>query len=255
MILDQFDKTKKAVVNPEIFYKPNEDFPKAVVCCFSELTFDRLVKAYDGKKIASITNANGKHLIYQANYQNHKIALFKLFVGAPMAIVALEELRAQGAEKFVIFGTCGTLDSNIEDCQIIVPTAAIRDEGTSYHYAPSSDEIAVNQKYGPIFKAILEQRAVNYAAGKVWTTDAFYRETPQKVANRRRAGCICVDMECSAVAAFAQFRGVDVLHFFYATDNLDSDEWQIRSLANRAALDKKDKVAQLAIEMAVEMFK
>lgn len=41
-------------------------------------------------------------------------------------------------------------------------------------------------------------------------------------------------MECSAVAAFAQFREKDIFHFFYAADNLDSEVWDARSISNQA---------------------
>ena len=63
----------------------------------------------------------------------------------------------------------------------------------------------------------------------------------------------CVDMECSAVAALAQFRGKDVFQFFYAADNLDSEVWEERSLSNMAKLSDKDKVALLAMDFAVKI--
>ena len=60
-------------------------------------------------------------------------------------------------------------------------------------------------------------------------------------------------MECSAVAALAQFRGKDVFQFFYAADNLDSEVWEERSLSNMAKLSVKDKVALLAMDFAVKI--
>lgn len=255
MILNQFDKTSTAVINPEHFYEPVKGFPKIVVSCFAAQTFERLVRTLNAEQIDAVGNANGKKPVYKATYQGLELALYMSFVGAPAAVAALEELRVKGAQKFVIFGTCGVLDDAIDDCQIIVPTAALRDEGTSYHYAPSAPQIAVNQKYGDLFRRLLKQRDIDYVAGKVWTTDAFYRETAQKVAARKSAGCICVDMECAAIAAFAQFRGVDLLHFFYAADNLAAADWQSRSLSNVAALDKKDAVANLALAAALAIAK
>ncbi len=60
-------------------------------------------------------------------------------------------------------------------------------------------------------------------------------------------------MECSAVAAWADFRQVKVCHFFYAADHLSEENWDIRSLSNDADLDNKDKIAQLAIRIGLEM--
>lgn len=153
----------------------------------------------------------------------------------------------------IIFGTCGVLDRSIEDCSIIIPNRAVRDEGTSYHYAPTADEIEVNQKYMDVFTDMLYELHVKYIVGKTWTTDALYRETPAKVKRRKEQGCICVDMECSADAAVAQFRKKDLIQFFYAADNLDSEEWDVRSLSNHSRLEEKDRIAMIALELATRI--
>ena len=70
---------------------------------------------------------------------------------------------------------------------------------------------------------------------------------------RKAAGCVCVDMECSAVAALARFRGKDVFHFFHASDNLDGGEWEAWSLSQDANITGKDKAALLALELAARI--
>lgn len=145
------------------------------------------------------------------------------------------------------------MDADIRDCSIIIPNAAVRDEGTSFHYAPASDEIKVNIKYQDEFIEILKRYKCTYTVGKVWTTDAIYRETREKVNKRKENGCICVDMECSAVAALAAFREKEVFHFFYAADNLDHDEWDARSVANSTNVLEKDRIALLAMELAAKL--
>lgn len=67
------------------------------------------------------------------------------------------------------------------------------------------------------------------------------------------AGCVCVDMECSAVAALAQFRGKEVFQFFHGADNLDGERWDRRGLGSEFDLTEKDKIAQLALELAAEI--
>ncbi len=94
---------------------------------------------------------------------------------------------------------------------------------------------------------------MRYTLGKAWTTDAMYRETRDKVARRKAAGCVCVDMECSALAALAQFRRKEIFQFFYAGDNLDAENWDARSLSASARVEEKDRVAQLAIELALRI--
>ena len=154
-------------------------------------------------------------------------------------------------EKLVLFGTCGVLDRDIEATSIIIPTAALRDEGTSYHYLPASDEVEVNKETLPLFQSFLDSHKVSYQSGKVWTTDAPYRETIDKMKRRKEAGAICVDMECSAVAALAAFRGFELCHFFYAADHLSEEKWDIRTLSSHEDLDGKDRIAELAIQFAL----
>ena len=69
----------------------------------------------------------------------------------------------------------------------------------------------------------------------------------------RLQGCICVDMECSANAAAARFRGRELFQFFYAADNLDAEQWDIRSLGNDAKLMEKDRIAMIALELVVRI--
>lgn len=152
-----------------------------------------------------------------------------------------------------MFGSCGVLDRNIEDLAIIIPTGAIRDEGTSYHYIPSCEEITVNEKYQTEFKQILKEHHYSFVEGKVWTTDAPYRETRNKVAKRKAQGCICVDMECSAMSAVSKFRNKPFFQFFYSADNLDHTKWDKRSLANDDKLSEKEKIIFLALELALKL--
>lgn len=160
-----------------------------------------------------------------------------------------------GAENILVFGTCGVLDSSIKETSIIIPTSAIRDEGTSYHYAPPTSEIALNHTYCKQFKQFLDAQNISYTEGKVWTTDGIYRETHQKTANRKTQGAIAVDMECSAIAAFANFRKINHFQFFYSADNLDAETWEPRTLANDADLERKDRIASIALHFATQVFK
>ena len=156
-------------------------------------------------------------------------------------------------KKLVLFGTCGVLDETIKETSIIVPQMAIRDEGTSYHYLPASDEIEVNVGLHDFLTSFLTDKGISHTVGKVWTTDGIYRETAEKLYKRKKAGAICVDMECSAVAALANFRKISICHFFYAADHLSEEAWDMRNLANHADLDEKDKVANLAIQIALAL--
>ncbi|WMJ86315.1 nucleoside phosphorylase [Anaerocolumna sp. MB42-C2] len=253
MLLEEFDSNRNAVINAFDLIEPIQNFPQIAVSCFSRITFDRLLKELNGVPIATTGVANMEIPIYRVSYNGIEIALFISYVGAAGCVAVLEDLFAMGVEKIVLFGTCGVLDADIKDCSIIIPNVAVRDEGTSFHYATASDEINVNVKYQEEFIEILKSHKCSYTVGKVWTTDGIYRETREKVNKRKKDGCICVDMECSAVAALADFRGKEIFHFFYAADNLDNDNWDIRSLANSSNVLEKDRIALLAMELAAKI--
>lgn len=251
MVLEEFDETVNSTFDPHEVENVVEGFPKVGVTCFSKKLFDQLVDKFNGIEIALNSNGNGKIPIYKINYEGHELALFMSIVGAPACIVQYEELFAMGLEKMVVFGTCGALDRSIDDLAIIIPNSAVRDEGTSYHYMKSSREVVVNPKYQEEFIKLLNEHDYSYIVGKAWTIDAPYRETRSKVAQRKNEGCICVDMECSAIAALAKFRNKEIFQFFYAADNLDSAKWDKRSLGNTEKLSDKEKIGLLAIKLAL----
>ena len=202
MLLTEFDPRPNAVIDPGMCYKPMENFPETVVSIFSHQLFASLVSDLDGKQIVETQDVDGVWPIYEVAYQGKRFAFCKARLGAPASVGVFEEVIAMGAKRIILLGNCGVLDKSIADCGIIIPTRAIRDEGTSYHYAPAADYIDVNNRYIPEFVEVLEKCGYPYVKGITWTTDAFYRETPAKVAARKAMGAVCVEMECAAMQAF-----------------------------------------------------
>ena len=240
MILTEFDENRNAVFNPHNIIKRKQDFPKIGITCFSKKIIDKIVTIFNGEKIAELDNLNGKLPIYKIKYKKLDIAIYMSYVGSPACVMEYEDILELGLEKLIMFGTCGVLDKNIEDLAIIIPTSAIRDEGTSYHYEKASDEITINNSYIEDFKHILKEHNYSYTEGKTWTTDAIYRETKSKLAKRKQQGCICVDMESSAMAAVSKFRNKEFFQFFYAADNLDNVSWDMRSFNIDDKLEEKE---------------
>ena len=249
-ILEQFDPSRDAVINPDMIHSKVPDFPETLVSVFSHQLFDAVLKFLGGKVIAMTGDVDGDWPIYEVTYKGKRFAFYKARLGAPACVGCFEDVIPMGVKRIILLGNCGVLDSNIKDCGIIIPTKAIRDEGTSYHYAPAADYIDVNKKYVDAFVAVLEELGYPYVRGITWTTDAFYRETRAKVEARKNMGAICVEMECAAMQAMCDFRGVEFFQFLYAGDNLDHSDWDPRSLAGEARLDEKEKIALLAFELA-----
>ena len=232
---------------------PNIKLPEVAVGVFSRYLFYDTIEKFSCNEIGYISNANMEKNVYILKYKEHEITFFMAGIGGPMISADIEELHAQGVKKFIIFGNCGVLDSSIEDCSIIIPTKAFRDEGTSYHYVESSDIIDVSNKYVDDFIEILAVNGFDYVQGYTWTTDGFYRETREKINYFNTNGALCVEMEGATIAAVCQREGIDYFTFYYAGDNLDSVEWDERSLSGMVNIDKKKKVMTLALDLAVKM--
>lgn len=249
MILEQYDKEPWGILKPEHLSKKKEGFPKTVVFEFSKTMIEEVVKYYGGEEIAHLVSVAGNTPIYKINYNGMELGISQSWIGAAACVSNMEEIVAMGAEKIFVCGECGVLDGTIEDARIIVPDAAVRDEGTSYHYLPAADEIEMDRDSVRVIESVLSERGVKYTRGKIWTTDGLYRETRSKMEMRKKQGCIAVDMECSALAAFAQLRGVKYGQFVYAADNLDGEEWQQRGLTVRP-ISQKTAIFELALECA-----
>lgn len=250
MLLTEFDESRHAVINPDIAHHVIPDFPETMVSVFSHHLFSALLNFLDGKIIAETHDVDGIWPVYEVLYKGKRFALYKARLGAPACVGSFEDVIAFGTKRIILLGNCGVLDKSIRDCGIIIPTRAIRDEETSYHYAPAGDFIDVNRKYIPEFKEVCDTFGYPYVEGTTWTTDAFYRETPKKIAARKQMGAICVEMECAAMQALCDFRDVEFFQFLYAGDNLDHSNWDPRSLSGTARLDDKQKIALLAFELA-----
>ena len=257
MITESFDPNPTGVILPSFFAKPVPGMPKVAVTCFSHTLFSRLAAELCAEPIEEVQlgSANGKNPVCRVSFGGSEFTLFLSPVGAPACVGLYEELFETGVESIVVFGTCGVLDGSIRDCSIVLPTEALRDEGTSYHYAPARETIEVNAGTLALARETLDALGVSYTTGKVWTTDAVYRETRGMVERRKAQGCIAVDMECSAIAALCAMRGKTALQFFYAADNLDGEQWDKRSLSNEANLAEKDRVAFVALKLAERLMK
>ncbi len=255
LLLEEFDENKEAVINAWNVHEKVAGMPEVAIGCFSFRLFNKIVAGGKCIKIAELHNTGEHKDVYEIEYKGQKFALFKVGVGAPMAVGDIEDMAALGVKKFIIFGNCGVLDAKIEDCSIIIPNKALRDEGTSFHYMPPSKEVLLNQKYLDEFKEILDNLGFDYTEGATWTTDAFYRETRAKVNKRRADGAITVEMEASALQAVCNFRDCELFIFFYAGDNLAGEKWDKRSLSGDIKLDEKSRIAYLALELGCKIAK
>ncbi len=233
----EFDNNPYGILEPSRLIKPI-DIPQHAVICFFQDVITQLSQEHAARVIYHLRSEIGAHPIFEVDYKGRRLAVFHPGVGAPLAAGMMEEVIALGSRKFMACGGAGVLDQSIAVGHVIVPSAAVRDEGTSYHYLAPSREVMADPRDVMKIEEVLKSRSVNYLVAKTWTTDAIYRETPEKVKLRRAEGCLTVEMETAAFMAVAQFRGVQFGQLLYAGDDVSSEEWDSRGWQTHSVREK-----------------
>jgi uridine phosphorylase len=145
-------------------------------------------------------------------------------VGAPMAVLTLEKLVVLGARRIIVYGWCGSLSATLRIGDVLLPTWAISDEGTSAHYPVTSRP----ESHAPSRQLLADRltaQGLTVHTGPVWTTDAPYRESIIQVGRLGGQGILGVDMEYAALVAAAAFRKVELTAVQLVSDELWSGKW------------------------------
>jgi uridine phosphorylase len=242
----EFDPVREAVIEPNRVHKPQPISEHCVLCFFQDVIDDISKRA---TIVYTSRSEEGAQPVYELPFGEHRLAVVHPRVGAPMGAAVLEKLIAIGCRKFIACGGAGVLVPKVVLGHLVVPTAAIRDEGTSYHYLPAGREVAPSPRALAAIESVLKGNGHDYLLGKTWTTDAIYRETRAKVERRVREGCLTVDMEAAAFFAVAKFRGVEFGQILYAGDDL-SGEWDHRNWMKH---EIRERLFHLAAEACVKL--
>ena len=160
-------------------------------------------------------------------YPGEDLSLVGPLIGAPYAVMLLETLVAWGVDSVLFLGWCGAISPQVVTGDILLPTGAIVDEGTSPHYGLGAGQQAVPS--AGLLEAVrrgFEDCALPLKEGLVWSTDAIYRETRDKVAYYQSIGAVAVEMELSALFAVGHFRKVDIAGLLVVSDELSCFEWR-----------------------------
>lgn len=147
-------------------------------------------------------------------------------MGAPMAVMLLEQLIALGARRLLYLGFCGALTPSYRIGDLFLPVHAIREEGTSYHYLPADVVPCASPQVQAVLQAQAQRRQLPVQQGPIWTTDAPYRETPRKIQQFQEAGVHAVDMEMAALFAVGHYRQCEVGALLVVSDECYHPVWK-----------------------------
>jgi len=245
MITDFFDPGE-SIVSPASFFGEQKHTCKTAIATFSREIFAAVLEKYPHEMITQLGSVNKIRPVYLVDVDGTTFGFYLSEMGSAQAATDVIEINWQtGAVKFILFGSCGALDPEKTNGRYIIPTAAYRDEGMSYHYAPPSDYIDI--KNADFMSSFFEENGYPLIKGRVWTTDALYRETREKVRMRKEEGCIAVEMELAGVQAVCDFHGFELYDFLVAGDVVDQPDYSPDGLTEaNHSFDKFDIAVKIA---------
>lgn len=223
----EYDTSRDPIIKPTDFLA--KTLPSKCVITFFRKELNQFVEE---KKLPVIGYLYSEVLdipIYEYNTSTQSICITMPFSTAPGAAGTIEELHAMGCEKFIICGGAGSIKKDSKIGEIIVPIAAVRDEGTSYHYLEPSREVECHKAAVNFVISGLKKLGIPYTTGKTWTTDAMYRETSEMIELRRNEGCITVEMEAAAFFAVSKYYDIPLAQLLYAGDDVSGEKWDARN--------------------------
>src|SRR5262249_51226233 len=135
-----------------------------------------------------------------------------------------EELFAAGCRLLISLTSAGQIVPAGQPPYFVIIERALRDEGTSHHYAAPSDYSEADPQLVAMAAAALGQSRLHALTGSTWTTDAPCRETAEAIEAARSKGVLAVEMEAAALYAFARATGAAVLCLAHVTNTMGQAE-------------------------------
>ncbi len=216
-------KSHEAIINPVMGKKPPQLGTRCVMVA-NPPDFDylhRLLKTGESQSRRILMS----RLNY--GYENTPMALAGPFIGAPYAVILQESLIAWGITEIVFLGWCGAVSDEVRIGDVIVPDKAFIDDGTSKNYIPAqSSESFPGISLQSKIKSSLTENSIMFHEGPIWSTDAIYRETKEKIVCFQKKKALAVEMEAAALFSVGNFRNIDVGCILVVSDELSTLKWK-----------------------------
>lgn len=227
-ILD-FDLNKKAVIEPGVENLQYKFHEKLLFAFVPDDEIKSFLDKHSHKTLGKFKTVSFRPKVYEMKINNQLITLCQAPVGASASTKFLDWLINYGVKQVLSVGNAGALD-NLPENTMFVPQEAIRGEGTSFYYKEPSKIIALDKNFVRRVENEIKNLGFQYEKGTTWTTDGFFRETPNQVLQAKKLGAKTVEMECSALAACAEFRNISFAQILFTADSLaDMDNYDKRN--------------------------
>lgn len=218
-----------------------------MVALSSDLAF--MVELSHAERVATRTLSPFR-LFLAKRGKNPPLALAGPLLGSPQGVMVIEKLVALGAKMIWVLGWCGSLQPHLLIGDLVIPTAALSEEGTSSHYPVDEEKKLTSPLLNRRLEGALERAELPFQKGPVWTTDAIYRETEKKVVTYGKRGFLAVEMEMSALITVAAYRSVEIAGLLLVSDELASLQWH-HGAGSKTLTKRCREAGQLLIDMCI----
>lgn len=209
--------SRASIVEPAAFSR--QIAAHDALLCFSERIFSHLIDAF---KLEDADNGPRFPGALEGKV-GEGIAIYQGCFGGPAAGALVEALIASGVVRCLMVGQAGSVSPRCRIGDVFLPTWGVREEGTSYHYLPPDARCTVSEALLTVIKGYVGGIAT--VEGGVWTTDALFRETADKVRTFAEQGVLAVEMECTTLMAVAEYRRIHFSAALVITDELFRGAW------------------------------
>ncbi len=171
------------------------------------------------------------------------------FIGAPYAVILQEIAISRGAREIIFFGWCGAVSADVHIGEVVLPASALIDDGTSKNYIQEgAGEVFPSAALQRRIKNRLTDRKIRFHEGRIWSTDAVFRETQKKVGLYLKRRALAVEMEAAALFSVGLFRSVDVGSILVVSDELSAGAW-VRGFSAPGFIKSRRAVCELLRDM------
>jgi len=217
-----FPEDRDALIHPT--REPGEEpVTPTVILTFTQPDYQALCRLAEAKE-------KPRHLwgcaCRTATWQGVDITLVAPALGAPFAAMVTEKVIALGASRVLVLGWCGSLSPQVHIGDVLLPDRIHPGDGTSPHYWGEPGSIPPDPGLYNHLSLSLKKAGIPWHTGPVWSTDAFYRETPGLIQSCQHQGILGIDLEMAALFAVGRFRGIAVAGVLVVSDELFSLTWQ-----------------------------
>ena len=176
-------------------------------------------------------------ILYRFTFNEESYGLIGNAVGASFAVLLAEQLFASGCKMLISITSAGIISQPLNNERFVLIDTTLRDEGTSYHYLPPDEISDIQPDLFDKLKPIIQNKALSICMGRSWTTDAPYRETQTSIDAAKKAGAICVEMEASALYAFAKFCNKNIICIAHLTNTMAQNDIDFEKGVENGSID------------------